>query len=186
MKKFSFVSVLRVLTGAAFLCALAAFAQLPPPAATPGPVPPALFNAKTIFVSNAGADSGLFPEPFSGDPSRPYTQLVSRLLAIHAFTLVPDPSAADLVLELQLTAPNGPSRGSKQLGAADPVPMFRLVVYDRRSHYILWTETQSIEVAFMQKTHDRNFDQALEAVLGRFLQVCGKTLSSPPPAQSGQ
>jgi hypothetical protein len=38
------------------------------------PVPPPLLNAKKVFISNAGADSGLFPHPFSGDPDRPYNQ----------------------------------------------------------------------------------------------------------------
>lgn len=167
---------------AALLSATAAIAQSSASITTPGPVPPALSAAKTAFVSNAGADSGLFPEPFSGDPDRPYSQFFNQLKATGAFELVPDPSAADLVLELQLTAPAGPMRASKQLGAADPVPMFRLVVYDRKTHYILWTETQSIEVAYLQKTHDRNFDEALNAVLSRFLQVSGKPPLPPAPA----
>jgi hypothetical protein len=162
---------------AAFCASVAAIAQ------QPGPIPPALHSAQTVFVSNAGADSGLFPEPFSGDPNRPYSEFFNNLKATGAFELVADPSQADLVLELQLTAPAGPQRGSKQLGASDPVPMFRLVVYDRKTHYILWTETQSIELAFLQKTHDRNFDDALNALLNRFLQVAGKNLSSPPPSR---
>lgn len=165
---------IRIAFATTLFFALAAFAQSPGGLPAPGPVPPALAAARTIFVSNAGADSGLFPEPFSGDTNRPYSQLYARLVAAHAFTLVPDPSSADLVLEIQLTAPAGPSRGSKQLGAADPMPMFRLVVYDRKTHYILWTETQSIDVAYLQKTHDRNFDMALDALVTRFLQISGK------------
>ena len=172
-------SGIRILVSAFLLCALAAFAQQPSLMDAVGPVPPALAAAKTVFVSNAGSDSGLFPEPFSGDPNRTYSEFYSILKTSGAFQLVSDPSQADLVLEIQLSAPTGPSRDSKQLGAADPVPMFRLVVYDRKSHYILWTETQSIELAFLQKTHDRNFDQALSSVVNLFLQACGKPLSSP-------
>lgn len=163
---------LRIVLATAILFSISAFAQSP--TTTPGPVPPTLLSAKSVFVSNAGSDSGLFPEPFSGDPDRPYSEFYALLKSSNAFTLAPDPSQADLVLELQLTAPAGPSRGSKQLGAADPVPMFRLVVYDRQSHFILWTETQSIEIALLQKTHDRNFDSALDALFNRFLQVAGK------------
>jgi hypothetical protein len=144
-------------------------------AVTPvGPVPPALLNAKTIFVSNAGADSGLFPQPFSGDPDRPYSEFYAGLKAFGKFELVGDPSEADLVLELQLTAPNGPSKGSKVNGASDPVPMLRLVIYDRKSHYVLWAITESIEIAFLQKTHDRNFDQAIASLLNEFERVSGK------------
>ena len=52
--------------------------------------------------------------------------------------------------------------------------MFRLTVYDRKTHYVLWTITQSVELAFLQKTHDRNFDEALAGILGQFLAVTGK------------
>ena len=88
-----------------------------------------------------------------------------------------DPSQADLVLELQLTAPNGPSNGSKVNGSSNPVPMFRLAVYDRQTHYTLWAFTQSIDVAFLQKTHDRNFDEALTAILLEFESLSGKAQS---------
>ncbi len=52
--------------------------------------------------------------------------------------------------------------------------MFRLLVYDRKTHYILWTVTESIEAAGSQKAHDKTFDQALSAVLNEFLYVAGK------------
>ncbi len=143
-------------------------------AVAPGPVPPAIAAAKRIFVSNAGADSGLFPEPFSGDTGRGYNQFFAALKATGEFELVPDPSEADLVLEIQLMAPDGPTSGNKQNGASNPVPEFRLVIYDRKSHYILWTLTKSIGVAFKQRTHDRNFDDALAGILIDFQTVAGK------------
>lgn len=158
---------------AAVSLATAGFAQMPAYDQA-GPVPPELVVAKTIFVSNAGADSGLFPEPFTGDPSRPYTEFYTALKATGDFTLVGDPAQADLVVELRLFAPYGPSDPNKQKGAADPRPMFRLVIYDGKSHYILWTVTQSIELAYLQKTHDKNFDTALAGVLNQFLQISGK------------
>ena len=149
------------------------FAQQP--SGSMPPVPPALSAAKNVFLSNAGADAGLFPQPFSGDTNRAYVEFYSDLQSSGAFHLVSDPSEADLVLELRLIAPYGPTNANKQNGAADPRPMFRLTVYDRGTHYILWTVTQSVELAFLQKTHDHNFDQALTAVLDQFLAVAGKT-----------
>jgi hypothetical protein len=161
---------------AAISLAASAFAQMPAYDQA-GPVPPAITAAKTIFVSNAGADSGLFPEPFTGDPDRGYTEFYSALRAIGDFTLVADPAQADLILELRLIAPYGPTSANKQNGTADPRPMFRLVVYDGKTHYILWTVSQSVDYAILQKTHDKNFDMALTQVLNRFLQIAGK-----PPA----
>lgn len=131
------------------------------PATSTAPVPPALLNARRVFISNAGADSGLFPHPFNGDPDRGYSEFYAAMKSWGRYELVPDPNDADLVFELQLTAPNGPQNPSKQNGAADPLPMFRLVILERKSHYVLWALTESIEFAFLQKTHDHNFDQAL-------------------------
>jgi hypothetical protein len=135
---------------------------------TAGPVPPAVLTAKTVFVANAGADGGLFPHPFSGDPNRGYDQFYAALQGLGQYELVSDPSQADVVLELRLTAPYGPTNANKVNGAADPLPTFRLEIYDRRSHYLLWALTESIEIAVKQKTHDRNFDEALTNLLADF------------------
>lgn len=143
-----------------------------------GPVPPAIRAAKNIFVSNAGSDSGLFPEPFSGDPNRPYTEFYNALKATAQYKLVSDPGQADLVLELRLLAPNGPQNPSKVNGASDPLPMLRLVVYDRATHYVLWAITESVETALLQKSHDRNLDDAIKATVNDFVEVSG----AQPPA----
>jgi len=163
---------IRIALFAALLPAAFALAQQPPLVA---PVPPAIQSAKKIFISNAGADSGLFPSPFSGDPNRGYNQFYASLKAAAQYDLVNDPAQADLVLELQLTAPNGPTTANKQNGASDPLPMFRLVIYDGKTHYVLWAITESIGVAMLQKTHDRNFDEALTAILVDFEALTGKT-----------
>jgi hypothetical protein len=168
-------SSLRIAFFTLLFTATAALAQSPQPSADPGPVPPALPNARTVFVSNAGADAGLFPEPFSGDPNRAYSEFYADLKASGRFDLATNPAQADLVFELRLTAPYGPTNANKQNGAADPRPEFHLAVYDRASHYILWSESQSIDVAFLQKTHDRNFDDALNAIVNRILQIAGHT-----------
>jgi hypothetical protein len=157
-----------------FVCAALMFAELanaqtppaaaPPPPSPMAPVPTALLNAKKIFISNAGADRGLFPHPFSGDPDRPYNQFYAAMQAWGRYELVGNPSDADLVFELQLTGPPGPTNANKVYGASDPVPMFRLVIFDRKTHYVLWALTESIPIAILQKTHDSNFDTALTEI----------------------
>jgi hypothetical protein len=160
----------------ALLSAVTAVAQNPvPPAA--GPVPAAIRTAKKIFVSNAGADSGLFPHPFSDNPDCGYDQFYAALKSAGDYKLVGDPSEADLVLELRLTAPYGPSNADKVKGTSDP--MFRLVIYDIKTHYVLWALTEGIEPANLQRTHDRNFDDALTRLLQDF-----EALSDKPPATS--
>ena len=129
------------------------------------PIPPAIFSAKKVFISNAGADSGLFPHPFSGSQDRVYNQFYAAMQKWGHYELVSDPTEADLVFEVRLTAPNGPANPDKVKGASDPLPIFYLAILDRKSHYTLWTLTESIGVANFQKSHDRNFDGALDALV---------------------
>src|SRR5580658_4249040 len=146
------------------LCAGFASGQEPAGLQT-APVPPALLRAKKIFISNAGADSGLFPHPFTGDPDRAYNEFYANVESWGRYQLVATPAEADLVFEVQLTAPNGPANADKQKGASDPLPMLRLVIYDRPTHYVLWALTESIAPAALQKTHDHNFDEAVAALV---------------------
>jgi hypothetical protein len=152
------------------LAATMIFAQAPVSRGA-APVPPAIRSAKTLFISNGGADSGLFPKPFSGTSDRPYSEFYADLTSDRAHQLVSDPSDADLVLELRLLSPSGPQEPSKQKGGSDPLPMLRLVIYDRKTHYILWTLTESIDVALLQKTHDRNLDDAVLAIVAEFQKL---------------
>jgi len=158
---------MRCLCAFALLSGVAASAQQPdrPAPTVMAPVPPLLLSAKKIFISNAGADSGLFPHPFTGDPDRAYNEFYLNIESWGHYQVVASPAQADLVFELQLTAPNGPANANKQNGASDPLPMFRLVIYDRPTHYVLWALTESIEPASLQKTHDHNFDEALSTLL---------------------
>lgn len=166
-----------VLICATLLFAAYAGAQAPPPISL-APVPPALLSAKTVFISNAGADSGLFPHPFSGDPDRPYNQFYAAMQSWGRYQLLADPSEADIVFELQLIAPYGPSNPNKQNGAPDPLPMFRLVIFDRKTHYVLWALTESITMALLQKTHDNNFDGALTALTMDLKRLTSASTSS--------
>jgi hypothetical protein len=113
---------------AAISVAATAFAQMPAYDQA-GPIPSAITAAKTVFISNAGSDSGLFPSPFTGDPDRPYAEFYSALKATGDYTLAGDPAQAELVLELRLFAPDGPTNPNNVAGASDPLPMFRLVMY---------------------------------------------------------
>jgi hypothetical protein len=144
------------------------------------PVPPALANAKTVFLSNQSADTGLFPDIYSGGPDRGFNEFYAALKASGRFELVSDPARADLVLALRLVAPMDPaSARDKPRPEGFPVslPLFRLEIYDRPTHYVLWTLTEPIEKALLQRNNDRNFGHAI-ARLAADLQ----RLSAPAPA----
>jgi hypothetical protein len=172
-KVMSLLSGTVLLPASMLLLTVPALAQPAAPTAA-APVPPAILSASRIFISNAGADAGLFPSPFSDTPDRGYNEFYAALKNQGNYQLVNDPSQADLVLELRLTAPYGPSDPSKQKGASDPLPMFRLVVYDAKTHYVLWAFTRAIDIAYLQKSHDRNFDNALDSIVKDFNLLTGK------------
>jgi hypothetical protein len=148
-----------------------ASANRPTPPSGNSPIPIPLLTGKTVFISNAGGASGLFPEPFTGGPDRGYAQFYAAIKSWGKYTLVDDPAKADLIFQIQLVAPVGAARGSKQYGASDPLPEFNLVIFQGSTHYILWALTESIDVALLQKTHDRNFDLALGTLVSDLKQV---------------
>jgi len=173
------------LAGAAMMTAVGARGQEASDSAAFGaaavpvaPVPAALLSAKKVFVSNAGADSGLFPHPFSGGTERGYNEFYGALQGWGRLELVGDPQEADLVLELQLVAPTGPKDADKQKGSSDPLPMFRLTIFDRKTHYVLWTLTESIHGAYGQKSHDKKFDEAMGALIGDLKSVMGRSVAA--------
>jgi hypothetical protein len=135
---------------------------------TAGPVPAAIVSAHTIFISNGGSDAGLFPSPFSGDQNRPYAEFYKAMQADSRYQIVADPVQADLVLELRLLAPPGPKDPNKSQGSVDSRPQFRLSVYDRKTHYVLWTLTEAIKGANLKKTHNQNFENALAQLVKDF------------------
>ncbi len=161
-----------------FAPAISSAAQNPAPA-PPGPVPPAILQARSIFLSNSDSDRDLFPGiycegrelpyQFTGDDTRPYSEFYSALAATGDYRLAADPSQADLVLELQLRAHLNPATSTP-----GPLAELRLVVYGSQSHYILWTITQAVEPAYLLKHRDKNFEDAITNLLNQFLQVAGK------------
>jgi hypothetical protein len=138
------------------------------PQGTSAPMPAQLAHAKSIFLSNGGSDAGLFPHPFTGTQDRAYGYFYAALAANPQYQLVSQPSQADIVLELTLTPPLGSLGGNKAMGTTDPLPTFKLTIYDRPTHYALWTISQTVDPAALQKTHDKNFDTALDSVVQQF------------------
>lgn len=125
----------------------------------PGPVPPAILAAKKIFLSNSGAYNMLY----SGGPNRAYNQLYAALQTSGFFEMADNPSDADLVLDL-LIFDSGPGSAT-----------FKLLIYDRKTHFLLWTLLEPINFCNRQKTCDSNFDEALPVLLLNFEKLAGKS-----------
>jgi hypothetical protein len=146
--------------------------------APPAPVPVQILTAKRVFVVNAGADGGSYPDPpFSGEPDRAYNNFYAAMKAWGHYELVGAPSDADLMLEIRFTVrPGLVARGETAYCDAQ----FRLVILDPESHIKLWALTEQVERAILQGNRDKNFDQALARLVSRV-----QKLTTPPTAAAG-
>jgi hypothetical protein len=144
----------------------------------PAPLPAQIFTGKRVFISNAGGDSNVL---YSGGPDRLYNQFYLALQSWGRYQLVANPAEADLVLAVSFsnlfTGDNYP-RGN---GSAPPVvgrslsdPQFRLTIIDPGTRVTLWTFTEHVQFALLQGNRDKNFNQALAALVNDLKNVAGQ------------
>jgi hypothetical protein len=116
-------------------------------APVPAPVPEQIAQAKTVFISNAGADGA---EMYSGGDDRPYNQFYAAMKTWGRYELTPAPAGSDLVFELLVTSP-----------ATEPDVRLRLTILDPSTHVVLWALTAHVKTAARQATAVKNFDDAM-------------------------
>ncbi len=144
----------------------------------PAPVPVQIAAAQKVFISNAGGESFetvIAQTVFNGGPDRPYNQFYAAMKGWGRYELVPSPEAADLVLEISWVLAD--------TGLKLPVlGQLRLVVLDPKTHVALWSFTEYVRGAILLGNRDKNFDEAMNTVLGRMKQLLDQpaaTLNQP-------
>lgn len=80
--------------------------------------------------------------------------------------MVSSPADADLVFEISWAFSTGP----------DILGRLRLVILDPKTHITLWTMSEAVRGATLLSNRDKNFDQAMTALLGRL-----NVLAAPAP-----
>jgi hypothetical protein len=127
------------------------------------PLPSQIFTAKTVFISNAGSDfdSNLW----SGDPDRTYNEFYAAMKSWGRYELVAAPADADLALVIRLE------------GTPLPNARFWLVLLDPKTHIVLWTVSENVQVGALKKTRDKSFDDAMNRLVGDL-----KALTAQPAA----
>ena len=149
----------------------------------PAPLPRQIFTAHKVFVSNAGGDT---LGDYSGGPDRAYNQFYGALKGWGRYELVAAPGDAELVFEISFAMPTvaeDVSGGNGFTVSSRPVkdPQFRLAIVDLKTHVLLWTFTEHVQPAGLQMNRDKNFDQALTALVNDVRNVAGQ----PGPATGG-
>ena len=140
----------------------------------PAPIPAQIITAKKVFVANGGGDeSRNEAASYSGGPDRAYNEFYAAMKNWGRYELVATPGDADLVFEIRLTVfqlQRGRVLGDESV-ASDS--QFRIVLRDATTHETLWGLTEHAQTAVLQSNRDKNFEQALAAVVAEMQRIAG-------------
>jgi hypothetical protein len=172
--KLAFFSVALIV---AVLAVPAMNAQQPKAAA---PIPAQITAAKKVFISNAGQDDlGGF-----GEPDRTYNQFYSAVKSSGLYQLVSIPADADLVFEISFGVQAVGTNVIKGDSVGTPyAPSFRLVIFDPKTHFPLWTFNQHVQWAILAGNRDKNFDQGIAELVTNLKRLAGEPTSVQAAAQ---
>jgi hypothetical protein len=139
----------------------------------PAPIPAQILTAKKVFIANGGGDESRYEAvSYSGGPDRAYNEFYAAMKTWGRYELVAAPGDADLVFEIRLTVFQLRSdRLSDDSTASDS--QFRMVIRDAKTHETLWGLTEHAQGAVLQSNRDKNFEQAMAAVVAEVQRIAG-------------
>jgi hypothetical protein len=127
------------------------------------------------FISNGGSDCiGPVQNQIGGGPDLPYNQFYAAMKQWARYQLTSDPAQSDLVFEVHFSC----VASAAKLGEYDS--QFRVVIYDVKTHFVLWTATQPVEMAILSSTAKKNFAAAANALIDdlKTLAAAGATIKT--------
>jgi hypothetical protein len=124
------------------------------------PLPSQILTAKKVFVANTG--EGYDSRAWSGGPDRMYNEFYAALKSCGRYELVTAPADSDLLMKVNVVS--------------NPLEwQFQLMLLDPKTQTPLWTIYEPIKITGLQKTRDKNFDDAINKLVGDL-----KALTAPP------
>jgi hypothetical protein len=151
------------------LCGLLSAAQQKKPT-NPGPIPAQILAAKKVFIANGGGDESHYEEAsYSGRPDRAYNEFYAAMKTWGRYELVAAPGDADLVFEIRLTV--------FQLQRERVLSDDRIVIRDPKTHETLWGLTEHARGAVLLSNRDKNFEQALAALIAEVQRIAGPAVA---------
>ncbi|MEJ2007038.1 MAG: hypothetical protein P8Z30_02605 [Acidobacteriota bacterium] len=183
MRKSAFL----VLSFLISLSAAAAQSHSPKQGKTPpAHVPEQIRTARIIFISNAGPGCKTPDRTmFGGGPDRAYQQFFDAMQSWGHYTLAAQPSGAelDLVIGLRCSLLTDVFGGSS-LWPSLYYPRLKLVIRDMKTGAVLWVIQEYIRYGHNRTGWDRNFDQAMRALVTDLKGLAGAgSAQQPSPAQ---
>jgi hypothetical protein len=146
----------------------------------PAPIPAQILAAKKVFIANGGGDESHYEEAsYSGRPDRAYNEFYAAMKTWGRYELVAAPGDADLVFEIRLTV----FQLQRERVLSDDGPafdsQFRIVIRDPKTHETLWGLTEHAQGAVLLSNRDKNFEQALAAVVAEVRRIAGPAVVDP-------
>jgi hypothetical protein len=150
------------------------------PATSTAPIPGQILTAKRVFIANGGGDESRYEAvSYSGGPQRAYNEFYVAMQSWGRFDLVTAPADADLIFEIRLIV----FQIQRERVMADDTPasdsQLRFVIRDARTQQTLWGLTAHAQGAVLQSNRDKNFEQALAAIVAEVRRIAGSVTSDP-------
>jgi hypothetical protein len=143
------------------------------------PIPARILTAKKAFIANGGGDETRNEgTSYTGGPARSYNEFYAAMKTWGRYELVAAPADADLIFEIRLTVFQLRSdRLSDDSSESDS--QFHLVIRDPKTHETLWGLTEHAQGAVLQSNRDKNFAQAMAAVVAEVQRIAGPAPTDP-------
>ena len=145
----------------------------PVPTSLNGPVPAAIAQAHTVFLSSFGADPN-----FPIDSARVYNDVFQDLQQWGHFHLVDSPQQADLVFQLRGIAAIADVRDYHGRIISSTTPAFELTIIDRPNAQALWTISSPVVLTGTGKTYNHWVAIAENNLISRVQVLSGQPLSA--------
>jgi hypothetical protein len=152
------------------------------------PVPAQISAAHKVFVANAGGESvetviqGVL---LNGGPDRAYNQFYAAIKNLGQYESLSSPADADLVFEIGWTFADVDLKDPQAFNFVEVKPpvigRLRLQIIDPKTHVTLWTISEYIRGAALLSNRDKNFDQAMNAVVARLKRLVQPVASTGDP-----
>lgn len=145
-----------------------------PKTAMAAPLPEQLATATSVFISNGGSDTfAIDILKREGNPYQPYNEFYAAMKTWGRYQLATSPMHADLILEMRFTAPiSGCGK------TASYAPQMELTILDGKTHFVLWTIDESVEIAVRIATWERNINEGVTNIVGDLQRLVAKPIDT--------
>jgi hypothetical protein len=128
------------------------------------PLPSQIFNAKKVFISNAGGDASA--DLWSGGPTQPYNDLYAAIKSLGQYEIESAPGDSDLVLQISFIDPITGVSGTKESGCSSSNnPQIKLILLDPKTRIILWTMDEKASTAHLKAGRDKSLEEAINRLV---------------------